>query len=624
MTGAYNTSLVALSVLISVLASFTALDLGSRVQAATGSSRIAWLSAAAAAMGAGIWSMHFVAMLAFSLPIPVSYDLGLTAVSLFAAIGATAVGFFLVANMRSKAWVTLAAGVPMGLGVVAMHYTGMAAMRMAAHLRYEPLLVAASVAIALVASAAALFLAFHTHRLSHKALAAIVMGAAVCGMHYTGMAAAHFDADATAQVIPSPLAPQLLAIAVAAVTFFVLFLALVAAVFDRHLADRAQESAVALAVSERRFRAYFENVPDCLFVVARGTFDGIFRFEMLNPGAERLVGVPSATARGRTAPQLFGGEGGPVFDELFAKCAERGEPVRIEHHVVFKTGPREIETVLVPLDEGDGIVRLIGSARDQTARKEAESRLRQSQKIEAVGQLTGGVAHDFNNLLTAIIGNLELAVRRAESPPLKRAIESALQAAERGARLVDQLLAFSRRQQLEPETVNLNTLITGMTDLLQRTLGAGIAIRTDLESDPWAATVDRNQLELAILNLAINARDAMPDGGELTLITRNVPATDPKRPSDLPAGDLVTIAVRDTGAGMDEETAARAFEPFYTTKAPGKGTGLGLSQVYGFVQQSNGAARIDSRPGGGTTVHLFIPRAPGATTSVAARASVAD
>ena len=414
MTGAYNSSLVALSVLISVLASFTALDLGSRVQAATGSSRVAWLSAAAAAMGAGIWSMHFVAMLAFALPIPVSYDLGLTAVSLFAAIGATAVGFLLVGHMREKVWVTLVAGVPMGLGVVAMHYTGMAAMRMAAHLSYEPLLVAASVAIALVASAAALFLAFHTHRLSHKALAAIVMGAAVCGMHYTGMAAAHFDPDATAQVIPSPLAPQLLAIAVAAVTFFVLFLALVAAVFDRHLADRAQESAVALAVSERRFRAYFDHVPDCLFVVARGGFDGIFRFEMLNPGAERLVGIPSATARGRTAPQLFGGEGGPVFDDLFAKCAEVGEPVRVEHHVVFKTGPREIETVLVPLDEGDGTFRLIGSARDQTARKEAEARLRQSQKIEAVGQLTGGVAHDFNNLLTAILGNLELAVRRAD------------------------------------------------------------------------------------------------------------------------------------------------------------------------------------------------------------------
>src|ERR687896_2527054 len=184
LIGTHDQALVALSILVASFASYTALDLGGRVRAATGLARQAWLVSAAIAMGGGIWAMHFVAMLAFSLPVTVSYDLGLTVLSLFAAIGATAVGFLIAGHTRAT-WHTLAAGVPMGLGVVAMHYTGMAAMRMAAHFRYETLLVAASVAIALVASAAALFLAFHTHRLRHKALAAVVMGLAVCGMHYT-------------------------------------------------------------------------------------------------------------------------------------------------------------------------------------------------------------------------------------------------------------------------------------------------------------------------------------------------------------------------------------------------------------------------------------------------------
>jgi PAS domain S-box-containing protein len=243
-------------------------------------------------------------------------------------------------------------------------------------------------------------------------------------------------------------------------------------------------------------------------------------------------------------------------------------------------------------------------------RRQAEEALRQAQKIEAVGQLTGGVAHDFNNLLTIILGNLELIERAVGDGPLLRSVRSATQAAERGAKLAEQLLAFSRKQRMSPQPVDVNRLVVGMQDLLRRTLGATIAIETRLDAEPWSAMVDANQIELVILNLAINARDAMTaarDGGVLTISTANVhvpPGADPA----LAAGDYVMVTVADTGIGMTEHVRARAFEPFFTTKEVGKGSGLGLSMVYGVATQLGGGVRIDSRLGEGTAVHVHLPR----------------
>jgi PAS domain S-box-containing protein len=242
-------------------------------------------------------------------------------------------------------------------------------------------------------------------------------------------------------------------------------------------------------------------------------------------------------------------------------------------------------------------------------RRQAEEALRQSQKIEAVGQLTGGVAHDFNNLLTIVLGNLELIERTACDGPLARYVRSATQAAERGAKLAEQLLAFSRKQRLSPKPTDLNRLVADMQNLLRHTLGAAIVIETRLGAEPWSAMVDANQIELVILNLAINARDAMTaSGGVVTISTANV-GLRPSEDSTLAAGQYVMVTVADTGAGMPAHVLARVFEPFFTTKEVGKGSGLGLSMVYGVATQLGGSVRIDSQPGEGTAVRLYLPRA---------------
>jgi signal transduction histidine kinase/CheY-like chemotaxis protein len=245
-------------------------------------------------------------------------------------------------------------------------------------------------------------------------------------------------------------------------------------------------------------------------------------------------------------------------------------------------------------------------------RERVESALRQMQRLEAVGQLTSGVAHDFNNLLTVIIGNLgflekDVALAGLNGKSAKRLSYMRI-AAERGAKLTDQLLSFSRRQRLEPKILDLNDVLGGMHQLLQSTLGGSIHIGTDFTDDLWSAMVDPTQLELAVLNLAINARDAMQVGGDLTVSTRNVSLGASSAPEEPPPGDYVEVRVSDTGSGMAEEIRHRVFEPFFTTKEIGKGSGLGLSQVLGFAKQSNGGVRIDSTVGKGTAVSIYLPR----------------
>jgi PAS domain S-box-containing protein len=268
--------------------------------------------------------------------------------------------------------------------------------------------------------------------------------------------------------------------------------------------------------------------------------------------------------------------------------------------------------------EGDSVY---GIARDITADKareaelaEAQEQLRQAQKMEAVGQLTGGIAHDFNNLLQVVIGNLEILHRGlpADAARLRRSADNAMSGARRAAVLTARLLAFSRRQPLAPRPVDANGLVAGMSELLGRTLGETVRIETALADGLWRAEADPNQLESAILNLAVNARDAMPDGGTLAIETANarLDSAHAARNADAKPGPYVMIAVSDTGSGMDKETMDRVFEPFFTTKEVGKGTGLGLSQVYGFVQQSGGHVRIRSKPGEGTTVRMYLPRSP--------------
>jgi len=254
-------------------------------------------------------------------------------------------------------------------------------------------------------------------------------------------------------------------------------------------------------------------------------------------------------------------------------------------------------------------------------REQAETALRQAQKMEAIGQLTGGIAHDFNNFLQVIQGNLQLLERRGVgSDDTQRMIRAAIRSAERASTLTRRLLAFARRQPLNPVPIDVNKLIIATSELLRGTLGETVTIETALAGGLWRVAADPNQLENALLNLAVNARDAMPAGGKLRIETANAHLDAASSAGDAAPGPYVVIAVSDEGTGMTKETREQAFEPFFTTKDVGKGSGLGLSQVYGFIKQSGGYAKIDSEPGKGTTVTLYLPRlaeSPDATPGAA-------
>ncbi len=256
--------------------------------------------------------------------------------------------------------------------------------------------------------------------------------------------------------------------------------------------------------------------------------------------------------------------------------------------------------------------------RDEMAQHQAtEDRLRQSQKLDAIGQLTAGIAHDFNNLLMVISGHTDALVSRGLPPDVDRRVAAIRDAAARGSQLTRQLLAFGRRQRLQPRVVDLDVLVGEIARLLGRTLGRRIAVEFKPGEGLWPVFVDPGQIEHALLNLAINARDAMPDGGTITIATDNVDTPQEAAARDLPAGPYVRTRVRDTGAGMTPEVLARAVEPFFTTKMPGQGSGLGLSQVHGLVHQSGGTLVIHSAPGQGTTVEIYLPRAPAASARAA-------
>ncbi len=302
-----------------------------------------------------------------------------------------------------------------------------------------------------------------------------------------------------------------------------------------------------------------------------------------------------------------------------AATVAEGGSVRQEITVNLPGGVRSFDFSMRPvLDAAGAVIGIVPEAMETTERRQAEEALRQSQKMEAVGQLTGGIAHDFNNMLAVVSGSLELLGRRIDPSDTRarRYAEAAGDAARRAAALTQRLLAFSRQQPLRPERIQPNRLVAGMSDLLAHSLGGAVRLETVLAAGLWPTNADPNQLENAILNLAVNARDAMSEGGRLTIETQNAHVDEryaAANPGLIP-GHYVMIAVSDTGSGMAPEVAAKAFDPFFTTKAVGKGTGLGLSQVYGFVKQSGGHAKIYSEPGQGTSIKIYLPRLRGAAT----------
>ena len=345
-------------------------------------------------------------------------------------------------------------------------------------------------------------------------------------------------------------------------------------------------------------------------LMAVAGFDGYLK--SVNPAWTRLLGYDGKTLLARPFRELIHPDDMPAALRTIASL-KAGKPLlRFEDRIRRADGGYSlISWTAVP--EGD-VFYAIG--RDVSEQRSTEEALRQAQKMEAIGQLTGGIAHDFNNLLTGIIGSLDIVRRRIAAGrhgDVDRFIDAAVTSANRAAGLTHRLLAFSRRQSLDLKPIDVNRLVTSIEDLLRRTLGEQMEFQTDLHGELWTAEVDPNQLETALLNLAINARDAMPQGGRLTITTRNTRIEDSyaRRHEELAPGEYIAIAVTDTGTGMTQEVIDRAFDPFFTTKPIGQGTGLGLSMVYGFAKQSRGHVRIRSEIGEGTTVTLYLARSRG-------------
>ncbi|HJU20148.1 MAG TPA: ATP-binding protein [Stellaceae bacterium] len=380
---------------------------------------------------------------------------------------------------------------------------------------------------------------------------------------------------------------------------------------------------------------------DSLAGVVEGLADGgagalILAEEALRHGAEVLTGwierqpawsdLPILLLRSDLAPwHGEAGAAGRAFERL-GNISLLERPLRAETLIsavrsALRARQRQyqLRAHLVERDDAEARLRALNATLEERVaqavaeRRAAEAALVQAQKMEALGRLTGGVAHDFNNLLTAILGNLELLQVRLgpDHPEYDKLIEGALHGAQRGTRLTRQLLTFGRKQSLKLRPVDIGRVIAGMRELLDHTIGAAARIETDLAEDLWPAQVDEDNLVLVILNLVINARDAMPCGGTMRLTTRNVPDRGAGRPVDLGPGDFVELALADNGVGISEDNLEKVFEPFFTTKEQGKGTGLGLSEVYGLTKQIGGTVAIASRVGEGTTVRVYLPRAAG-------------
>jgi PAS domain S-box-containing protein len=750
MTATYDLSLVLASYLIAALAGYAFLRLTTLIaELSKPASRLTWMVAGALTMGLGTWAMHFVAMLAYRLPVPVGYDPTVTAISLVPAVLGSGVALHVVARRTVTLQRLLLGGVLMGAGIGTMHYTGMAAMRFDALVRYDPLLFATSIVVAVALAFIALSVTFWTvtrrntgPSLAREAVGAGIMGLAVAGMHYTAMTSTLCFAEPGLHLSVLSIDPKVFAAVTTAVAVAILVIAIIAVIFDRRLdaeITRRKSAADRARRMDERLMDAIETMPDSLAVfdpdetlilcnslfsadygeaadilvpgvrfedIMRRRIDLLWPHESAEGKAERLAkhlqgfrdpGLPLvsrarnggwslirerrtvdggivrvetditavkeaeelATLReqrltlimnnvadalltldldgniesfNRSAEIIFGYAAGEVIGRnvtmLMAEqeraghveglrkraAGEAATPGRGAQEVigVHKSGRKiSTELVITKACEGERTIFIV-ALRDVTERRAIQAQLQQAQKMEAVGQLTGGIAHDFNNLLGVIIGNLDLlkekVAARSEEDSL---IGAALDFALRGAELNKRLLAFSRRQSLQPERIDVNEVLAGMTVLLTRAVSERVAIQLHPGRQVWPINVDLTQLESALLNLTVNARDAMPEGGTLTIETARTVIDDDhmEHHAGMAAGEYVCISVADDGVGMTPEVQARVFEPFFTTKPIGAGSGLGLSMVFGFIKQSDGYVTIYSEPGRGTVVRLYLPRA---------------
>jgi PAS domain S-box-containing protein len=643
LQGSYNGFLVFASILIAIFAGYTFMGFMERVrlfdQKAT--TRLYWIAGGGLVMGLGVWAMHFVAMLAYRLPIDVTYDPLITAGSAVPAMAGSTIAFTCIARPVIGVKQILIGALVMGAGIGVMHYSGMAGMRADAMMMYDPVLWTLSIGVAVLLAFIALSTTVWSVREGStntsqliRVSGAVLMGFAVSGMHYTAMSSMLvIPAAESGLTVMSSLSNETLAAVVVVTSLLIMVTTILSLIFERRLRQEIAHSSHAdqqLKYQERRMALIMNNVADALITISK---DGIV--ESFNAAAERIFGYAAAGVVGQRLEMLMFEQDRDKHSGAIEHYLASGESKIIgksPREVVgrHRNGSRiELELMISEVQEENSSV-FIGALRDITQRKSTEAQLQQAQKMEAVGQLSGGIAHDFNNMLGVIVGSLDVARSEVEDRPATikkidmatiKKIDMALKAALKGAELNRRLLIFSRRQSLQAEKVDIKHLLADIAPLIKSTVGESITLDLDLTGQVWPVTTDVVQLESSVINLVINARDAMPQGGKLTIAVDNqhIDETYSSLQSGLRPGPYVCLSITDTGTGMSKETLEHVFEPFFTTKEFGKGSGLGLAMVFGFIKQTGGHVSIYSELGQGTTVRLYIPSAVSASTQAGAK-----
>ena len=616
----YNPALVALSIAIAVFASYTALDLGGRVRGAASKVRLVWLAGAALAMGGGIWSMHFVGMLAFEMGLPATYDLGLTILSLAIAVGFTATALGYVAREGARDRDVLIAGPVMGLGVAAMHYTGMAAMQVHGNLAFSPLVVALSVAIAITAATAALWLTVRPGNPWQRLGAACLMGAAVAGMHYTGMAAATVTAEEAgshaAHIAATSVDQQNLALAVAGATFVILFLAILAASIDQ------QRVGSELRASEERFRAAVRAVRGVLW-----TNDPQGRMAGEQPGWAALTGQTRAEYEGSGwADAVHPDDRQASIDAWNRTVAERRTFVH-EHRVRAKDGTwRHFAIRAIPVLDGHGTIReWVGVHTDITEQREAEAELRESN--EEIQRYAYIVSHDLRAPLVNVMGfTSELEATREDvraalgNHPQAERIDTDMQEAlgfisaaiTKMEGLIAAILKLSRegRRRFDAEPLDMSALLQGIADA-QRHQAERRGARVSVAPGLPVIAADRLAVEQIFGNLIDNALKYLDPArpGRIEVAARPAP------------GNRVRFTVSDNGRGIADRDHARVFELFRRSGQQDQpGEGIGLAHVKALVRALDGRIELSSKLGEGTTFTVTLPRG----TAMANKSEVAE
>jgi NO-binding membrane sensor protein with MHYT domain/nitrogen-specific signal transduction histidine kinase len=613
LNGSYNYALVALSVLIAMFASYAALDLAGRVTAAGGWTRAIWLLGGAGAMGTGIWSMHYIGMLAFILPIPVAYHWPTVLLSLFAAILASVVALYVVSRKKMGALRALAGSVLMGAGIASMHYIGMAAMRLPAICQFNSILVVLSVVFAVLISLVALWITFHFRDEKmgmgwEKLTGAVVMGAAIPVMHYTGMAAASFTSSGLPVDLSHAVSISLIGTAgISAVTFVVLGLALLTSSVDRRFAaqtlevqeEKLQQSEAYLSEAQRLSHtgSFGWRVSSGEVIWSEESFR-IFQYERTTKPTIELI------------LQRVHPEDAAQVKQAIERAARDGKDFDHEYRLVMPNGSvKHVHVVAHALGDKSGSNEFVGAVMDVTERKRAEVALRQAQadlahvnRVTTMGELTASLAHEVNQPIAAAVTNANTCLRwlMRDDPDLEEAREAAMRIVRDGTRaaeIISRVRLLFKKGTAEWELVDINAVIREMIVLLRdESARYNILVGTDLAADLPQVMADRVQLQQVFMNLMVNAIDAMKDvDGTRELDIKSQRVEDEK----------LLLSVSDTGVGLPAQHTEEIFNAFFTTKA--HGTGMGLRICRSIVESHDGRLWATANPERGATFHITLP-----------------